>query len=55
MAGVAGATSPMDSAPYFIRASVRSLLLTLFVPALIMNHDMRGLNDRLTGLVILRD
>lgn len=52
--GVRGTTSPMDRAPYFARAVVRSVLLALFVPALLMNRDMRGLNDRIAGLVVVR-
>jgi uncharacterized RDD family membrane protein YckC len=37
------------------RGFVRGLGLALFVPALIMDHDRRGLHDRLAGTVVVVD
>lgn len=38
----------------FARAFVRTVLLALVIPALIMDRDQRGLNDRLIGTVLVR-
>lgn len=37
------------------RAVVRTALLMLLVPALVVDADGRGLHDRLTGTAVLRD
>jgi uncharacterized RDD family membrane protein YckC len=37
------------------RAVVRTALLMLLVPALLVNADGRGLHDRLTGTAVVRD
>jgi hypothetical protein len=37
------------------RAVVRTGLLVLLVPALIVDADGRGLHDRLTGTAVVRD
>ena len=37
------------------RAVVRTALLILLVPALLVNADGRGLHDRLTGTAVVRD
>lgn len=37
------------------RAAVRTVLLMLLVPALIMDADGRGLHDRLTDTAVVRD
>lgn len=39
----------------FLRALVRSVLLCLAVPPLIVDRDGRGLHDRLAGTVIVRN
>jgi uncharacterized RDD family membrane protein YckC len=36
------------------RALLRALLLALFVPALIMDHERRGLHDRVAGSIVIR-
>jgi uncharacterized RDD family membrane protein YckC len=42
-----------DGAPIGIpRALLRGVLLALFVPALIMDEDRRGIHDRLAGSVV---
>ncbi len=38
-----------------VRGAVRSVLLCLAIPALIMDRDQRGLHDRIAGTIILRD
>jgi uncharacterized RDD family membrane protein YckC len=46
--------SVTDGAPIGIpRALLRGVLLALFVPALILDSDKRGLHDRLAGSVVL--
>ncbi|MDR6891292.1 RDD family protein [Falsarthrobacter nasiphocae] len=56
--GVHVAAAPSSSVltrqPFFVRAAVRSLLLSLFIPAAVMDTDLRGLNDRAAGLIVLR-
>jgi uncharacterized RDD family membrane protein YckC len=37
------------------RAAVRTALLVLLVPALVVDADGRGLHDRLTGTAVVRD
>jgi uncharacterized RDD family membrane protein YckC len=37
------------------RALARTALLMLFIPALIVDADGRGLHDRLTGTAVVRD
>lgn len=45
----------LDGRPIgFARAFVRTVLLALVIPALIMDRDQRGLNDRLIGTVLVR-
>jgi len=44
--------APGRLAPW--RALVRTLLVSLFVPAVIMDADQRGLHDRLAGTVLVR-
>jgi uncharacterized RDD family membrane protein YckC len=36
------------------RPIVRTVLLALFVPALITDRDRRGIHDRLAGTVLVR-
>ena len=36
------------------RAVVRTLLVSLFVPALITDADLRGLHDRIAGTILVR-
>ena len=56
--GVHVAAAPSSSVltrqPFFVRAAVRSLLLSLLSPAAVMDTDLRGLNDRAAGLIVLR-
>lgn len=49
-----GVPAPLANAPYWVRILVRSTLLALFIPALIMNTDMRGLNDQAAGTAVLK-
>ena len=45
----------LDGRPIgFARAFVRTVLLALVIPALIMDRDQRGLNDRAIGTVLVR-
>jgi hypothetical protein len=47
---------PLDERGYvgFRRASVRAILLLLFIPAVVWDGDGRGLHDRAAGTVITR-
>ncbi len=48
---------PVDGDPArvgFGKALLRTLLLYLLIPALIMDRDGRGLHDRFTGTVVVR-
>ncbi|MFC9788684.1 RDD family protein [Rhodococcus sp. NPDC127528] len=38
----------------FVRALVRQVLLVFVVPALITDHDGRGMHDRATGTMLIR-
>jgi uncharacterized RDD family membrane protein YckC len=38
----------------FSAAVIRTVLLCLFIPPLIYNHDNRGLHDRAAGTIVLR-
>jgi uncharacterized RDD family membrane protein YckC len=44
--------SPGRLAPW--RALARTLLVSLFIPAVIMDADQRGLHDRMAGTVLVR-
>lgn len=44
----------LGGAPGFKKAFARSVLLCLFVPALIPDRDGRGMHDRAAGTVIVR-
>lgn len=44
--------NPGRLAPW--RALVRTVLVSLFIPALIMDADQRGLHDRLAGTLLVR-
>ena len=44
--------NPGRLAPW--RALVRTVLVALFIPAVIMDADQRGLHDRLAGTVLVR-
>lgn len=46
--------SRVAGAPGLIKGAVRTVLLCLFVPALIPNSDNRGLHDQAAGTVIIR-
>lgn len=44
-----------DSKPIGVpRALIRALLLQLFVPALVMDSDLRGWHDRAAGSIVIR-
>ena len=43
-----------DRAPGFLAAAIRTALLVLVVPAVIVDRDGRGLHDRAAGTVVLR-
>lgn len=45
----------LDGRPIgFAKAFVRTVLIALVIPALIMDRDQRGLNDRAIGTVLVR-
>lgn len=45
----------LDGRPIgFARAFVRTALIALVIPALIMDRDQRGLNDRMIGTLLVR-
>ena len=44
----------LDGRPVGIRALPRTLLLLLVVPAMIMDRDLRGLQDKAAGTVVVR-
>ncbi|WP_226337072.1 RDD family protein [Arthrobacter sp. UM1] len=49
-----GAPTALARAPFLVRSLVRSTMLALFIPALVMNTDLRGLNDQAAGTVVVR-
>lgn len=53
-AGIRIAELDSGGRPSFVAALVRSVLLCLVVPALIVNSDGRGLHDRIARTVVLR-
>lgn len=44
----------VDGRPVGLRALPRTLLLMLVVPALMMDRDLRGLQDKAAGTVVIR-
>jgi uncharacterized RDD family membrane protein YckC len=46
----------LDGAPIvgFLRAAARTVLLMLVVPAMMMDRDLRGLQDKAAGTVVVR-
>lgn len=46
--------SDRNGVPGFLPAAVRTALLVLLVPALILDRDGRGLHDKATGTAVLR-
>ena len=43
-----------EGAPGFLPTAVRTALLLLFVPAVVIDRDGRGLHDRAAGTAVLR-
>ena len=50
---VARVSAP-DAVPGFVAATIRTALLVLVLPALLMDRDGRGLHDKAAGTVVLR-
>lgn len=46
--------SRIGGAPGFVAGLIRTVLLCLFIPALIPNLDNRGLHDQAAGTIIIR-
>ena len=44
----------LDGRPVGLRALPRTLLLMLVVPAMMMDRDLRGLQDKAAGTVVVR-
>jgi uncharacterized RDD family membrane protein YckC len=43
-----------EAAPGFLPVAVRTALLVLFLPAVVVDRDGRGLHDRAAGTVVVR-
>ncbi|MBB6119272.1 RDD family protein [Nocardiopsis algeriensis] len=54
LVGVGITATGERSWPWFVSMAVRTLLLCLFVPAVIYDRDTRGLHDRAAGTVVTR-
>jgi uncharacterized RDD family membrane protein YckC len=50
---VAKASAP-EAVPGFVAAAIRTALLVLIVPAVLLDRDGRGLHDKAAGTVVLR-
>ncbi|WP_307875470.1 RDD family protein [Frankia nepalensis] len=52
--GIGVTKVPGGGLPAFPRVILRTLVLSLFIPALLVDRDMRGLHDRAAGTVLIR-